>query len=89
MYLAVPLVVPAAKLPNRGLREAPRFAALQQDREHAASIILPLEPPSTLEAIYSYLIHPHATKFFLLLGLVGDLAFSSWDPVFPAIPQGP
>ena len=37
-HLANPLVVPAAEPTNGGLREAPRLAAIQQDREHAARI---------------------------------------------------
>ena len=37
-HLANPLVVPTAEPINGGLCEAPRLAAIQQDREHTARI---------------------------------------------------
>ena len=43
-HLADPIAVPAAEPPNWGLCEAPRLAAVKQDREHIARVKLPLEP---------------------------------------------
>ena len=43
-HLADPLVVPVAQPPHRLCREAPRLAAVQQDRQDAARVHLSLEP---------------------------------------------
>ena len=40
-HFAGPLVVPAAEPPHGWVREAPRLAAVQHDREYAARIQLP------------------------------------------------
>ena len=43
-HLADPLVMPVAQPPHRLCREAPRLAAVQQDRQDAARVHLSLEP---------------------------------------------